>query len=225
MGKLLENAARQFLQSSSIFIYDKNLNQSAEEAFQADLVVLCVNDDNLEDCLSSITKHLNPESICVSISAIMTHSEQILSKFSKGQKFLITHPLFGPASYKNNSRSLNNFKIALNNYSLEASEYQQVTNFIEKSGLQVVHTTAQEHDQASARDHFLPYLISHLLKDLSVGQSPIRTYSAEQLVHFLECTSYSKTQLKSMYKYNPYVGEIIKSLDDCLKNTLTELTK
>lgn len=225
MGQLVKSAASSYLPDSCIRVFDpaKTSTHSEGETVKSDLVIFCVNDENLEGCLQSLNSHLNPNTIYITISAIMTHSHNCIKSLPGNLKFIISHPLFGPASYQNKGQSIADFKIAVSNHSVPDKDFDRICAFIENLNLKVIKTTPAAHDQFSARDHFIPYLLSHVLKDLSVVQSEIRTYSAEQLLNFLDCTSYSKAQLKAMYKYNPYVKEMISSLDACLQNTLKDL--
>jgi prephenate dehydrogenase len=64
------------------------------------------------------------------VCSIKIYPHQILQKhFTNGEKYILSHPMFGPESFKKNNYSLKNFNIVFQNGNLTRDHYHTILNF------------------------------------------------------------------------------------------------
>ncbi len=216
MGQLIAEQAKNFIEKTHIKIVEANTLPSSfeyqkisfEELKTCDLIIPAVSAKSLKDVIIKLEElNLNGNQIVCSIAATMSYAEKILRAHLTSAQIVLTHPLFGPASLKENENSLKNLEVVLClNYCRSANK-SLIKDFLIKLGLIAQEINCKEHDQIMAKNHLIPFLLSHLLKDYDFIKSDFRTKSFNQLLKFLDHTSYNPGVLEEMITYNPYAQE------------------
>ncbi len=114
-----------------------------EAAKSADVIVISVNVDSLEDVIKEISPQVKPQQVVVDITSIKEFPVKIMHKYLKTANILGTHPLFGPGA-----RDLANQNFALTpTNQIEAALAQKVKGFLESRGARVTLMAPHEHDK------------------------------------------------------------------------------
>lgn len=224
MGRLIAEIAAQFLPLKSILIYDiipENSTNNIKDAANADLIFISTPISAYQEICQSISEHnTNRESIVISISAVMEYAEKIFNEYIK-LPAVLTHPLFGQASYAASNQQISGFKIAISNLSLESEVFNSFAHWLrENLALETIVIYASAHDQIMANSHFIPFLISHVLKNCNIPDNNIRTKSGDKLSEFLQYCSFSPVCLKEILEYNKYAKTALEEFN----NEITKLT-
>ena len=139
---------------------------------------------------------------------------------------VLSHPMFGPASYAMNKYSTAGFTITLENISASTKHYAYLTDvFSNALSLNVVEMSAEEHDKKAAIFHGTAQYLANLLRRLEIETSAIDTYSYRKLIAFRDAISTDERFLSELMEYNPFLPEIIAdihSTEDALYKSLTD---
>ena len=223
MGKLIAKLALEHLEPKNIFCCDPDFSESEPDLVEysalekCNLIIVATPAAALNSVVTELKKlQLLPNAIILSITAVMKHAEkEFLALKGQGLNLILSHPLFGPATLEQNAKKLENLKIALFNLECQDAIFSEVQNFFTAKNMIPVVTNSETHDHDLAYNHFVPYFLSHLLKNLDLPESNIRTRSAEKLAVFLDHTSFNIGVLEDIYHYNPYCKESFDSLSHC----------
>ncbi len=157
-GKMGKWFARLLMQEGlEVIISDRNkarLNAAQEElgvaivsnieaAKRADVIVISVNIDSLEDVIKEISPQVKPQQVVIDVTSIKEFPVEIMHKYLKTANVLGTHPLFGPGA-----RDLANQNFALTpTNQTEAALAQKVKGFLESRGARATLMAPHEHDE------------------------------------------------------------------------------
>lgn len=147
------------------------------------LVILAVPVHVIGSVCSEILPHLQPGAIVADVGSVKLEPVQIMqSRLPDHVDLVGTHPLFGPQSAR---AGLAGHKIALCN--IRGRSHLPLAAFLRTVlGLQVILTTAEQHDIEAATVQGLTHLIARTLSDMGPLPARMTTASFDRLVEAVQ---------------------------------------
>ncbi len=141
---------------------------------------------------------------------------------------LSTHPLFGPESLETAKWDLTGLNLVIWPLRMPKSVYEVISNELEKTGINVIHKSPEEHDQTQAESQFLSLLVGALLEKLDIQSTAMNTRSFDELLDVKATTRNDYHILLDVFRYNPYckskLDEVLKTIGT-LGNQLRDYVK
>ncbi len=200
--------------------YEKAL--SWEEVAWCDLVFPCVPLARFEDCIDRLVPLLWKDTILVDVCTVKSMPISCLQKYI-GVRYLCTHPMFGPQSYKKQGNSLADLRIVLCDSTLPIDLYDAWVTVLNNLWLKVLEMTADEHDQKLASTLFLTHYIAQIVYAGEFDRTDIDTVTFWYLMDAVESVSEDKDLFLDVWRYNPYCKEIVKKFNAVQSNIELEL--
>jgi prephenate dehydrogenase len=223
-GQLLHKILSEHASNLKILCYDLNSNLCAntlEEILKTDIIIPAVPIAALKQIAELLNGKLNKQQLVIDVSSVKIYSKELLMELSSQTQIILTHPMFGPATYFKREQShppLFGLNINLENLSAESNTYQKIRQILTDSGLIIHELTSNEHDLQTAQFQFTSLFVALSLKELDIQSSPIATESYRALQAFQDLIAVDRELLKNIYQYNPYckdqLNQIEKSFND-----------
>lgn len=224
-GQLL---TKYLVKHAEVLVYDRNKKKtghikqfgakptSLEEAAGADVVILAVTLDALEQTLIDITPHLKPGALVADVTSVKVKPAEMMQRLlPENVQILATHPLFGPVSA---AHSLKGQKIIID--PIRVNDLAAVETFLTKLELKVIHMTCDEHDREMAWVHALTFFVGRGLLNLNPPTSPLTTHYYSELLNVVNVErTHSLELFNTIQKGNPYAAAMRKRF----LNSLAEL--
>jgi prephenate dehydrogenase len=113
--------------------------------------------------------------------------------------------MFGPDSA---AQSVAGYKIVLCPERIQPQRYEKIKQALMQTGLELIETTADEHDKKIAVSLALTHFIGRTLAEFGAEPLDIDTEGYKRLLHILDVVNNDTWQLfKDMHSYNPYAVE------------------
>lgn len=195
---------------------------SFEEVAKADVVILAVGLDALEDICQRLASVVKPKTIVADVSSVKVKPIEFMQKTLGGKcRILATHPLFGPQTIKGTSLEGENIVVC----QLDDDIRQKILEFFEdKLKLKVIEMTAQEHDKEIAWVHGLTFFVGRALMELDPPKSPLVTGYYQKLLDLVELERQHSIELfNTVERGNPYAADIRNKFINELKDINEEI--
>jgi prephenate dehydrogenase len=196
---------------------------SLEDVSRCDVVILCGAIAEYEDQLKAVIKYALAETIIVDIATVKKHTSELLRTYCEGRRFLSTHPMFGPESYKKHNGDISGFRIVITDYVLQNDQYQRLKNVFATLGFLIIEMTADEHDKLLAETLFLTHYVGQSILKAGFNRTSIDTLSFQFLIDAVESVKDDKALFQDVYRFNPYCQEVAKRLHDSQDEVFKEL--
>ncbi len=142
--------------------------------------------------------------------------EQMQRELPDGQKIIGTHPLFGPDSVSR--MGLKDQKIVTCQVSSSEGELEVLEKMFRDLELEVIRSTADEHDKQMARSHALVHFLGRSFAELGLEDQKIATPDYSSLLRINYLVNNDTWELfMDMQKLNPYAKEMREELMESLK--------
>lgn len=152
----------------------------------------------------AVLEHVLPETILVDVATVKKHTSDLCHKYCNGHRYISTHPMFGPASYKKHKGSVAGFRIVVTDYVLKNDTYQMLKKQFSDIGFLIIEMTADEHDQRLAETLFLTHYIGQSILKAGFTRTQIDTLSFQFLMDAVESIKDDKELFADVYHFNPY---------------------
>jgi prephenate dehydrogenase len=212
MAKHLENHFK-------VLHFDPNSKASCfiEKACQCNFLILCVPAQVLEETLITIKDKISIKTVVIDVCSIKCLPLELMQKYlPDGVEFLCTHPLFGPKSGANGIEDLN---IAICEGRISNEKLVAIRKFlIENLKLNVIETTANEHDSQMAYVQGLTHFIAKGLSKMDIPENlNLKTATFEHLIKLKEIVGMDSEELyKVIQNLNPHTKKVRKLFLDQL---------
>jgi prephenate dehydrogenase len=232
-GELLANLLRQHTSATIFVISNRDLNFTTDRIISGalsdlpncDFIFPCVPVSALEEILEKITPYLNKSTVLVDVSSIKLYPKKLLSKYSAEIPVILTHPMFGPGTVVHTHGKTSGLRVVIENISATHEKYLELQEILNRMDLNVIEMSAEDHDKAAARFHFVSQYFSQIIKSLELEIGSIDTESYRQLISFSNMIRSDNRLLLEMMKYNPYCKQQLLKLKKIEKNLLKNLLK
>lgn len=198
---------------------------SFEEVCKCDFLIPSVPIKAFEETVKNAVPHLHENTILIDVCSIKVWPKQVLEKYlPQNIKFICTHPMFGPESYKKNNKSIEGFKFVIENSRCDEDTYNKIITFLKDLNLDIVEMSVEDHDKKAATFHFTTMFTALVIKSSGLQRTDIDTASASKMHDFTEMIGDDTEILRDMYKYNPYcqvqLGKLMKGIGEVLGQAL-----
>lgn len=219
-GKLWANALLAF---GEVLVYDKYLTTHEEnsrfkmatlaEVCQAEVIFLIVPISDFARTCEHIKPLLNPQSLVIDCCSVKEYPIKMMQQvFTESQALIGTHPLFGPDSVKKTG-GLTGHKIVLCPVTASKQQEKWLENILQQMGLQILISTAQQHDLDMANSQGLVHFIGRGLEALDLQPQAISTPDFQALLNINQMVVNDSWQLfLDMHRYNAYTKMVRKKL-------------
>ena len=138
----------------------------------ADIVILAVPVQALNECLQEIAPHLHAGQLVIDVCSIKEEPVRLMRQVLPVHvEILASHPMFGPESAK---KGLTGSQIVV--CPIRGKRWRRLAAFLRHLGFSVVITTPEDHDRQAAMTQGLTHLLARAFA--SLGEQPrIRTRS------------------------------------------------
>ena len=190
-------------------------------AAKQDIVLLAVPFRHLRSVARAIAPHLKPGSLVVDVCSIKVKLLTILEEELPPNTGIIgTHPLFGPQSGRSGIAGL---RIAI--CPVRGQKAPAVERFLRRElGLDVIRTTAEEHDRQMAYVQGLTHLISRIVVMMGVPPLEHATATFSHLNAMVDMVRHDSTELfRTIITDNPFAGDMTQSFVRATNDVLQSL--
>jgi prephenate dehydrogenase len=198
---------------------------SLEQVAQCDVLFLAVPISQIEACCQKLSRELSSNSVVVDVCSVKLHPAKVMQEALRREQPLIgTHPLFGPDSVAR--LGLEGRKIVFCQLRATPEQTKTVRSILELLKLQIIESTADEHDRQMAHSQALVHLLGRALASLNLGKQEISTPDYESLLNISSLVNNDTWQLFfDMHRYNPYAEEMRRTLRVSLDDLEARISK
>jgi prephenate dehydrogenase len=170
------------------------------------VVILCVPISAMQSTLKQIAPLLRSDAIVADVCSVKVLPVQWMKELlPPSVDILATHPMFGPDSA---ARSVTGFKMVLCPERIKPGRYEKIKLALRELNLNLIETTADEHDRKIAVSLALTHFIGRSLAEFGAEPLDIDTEGYKRLLHILEVVNNDTWQLfEDMHRFNPYAVE------------------
>jgi len=189
---------------------------SLAEVCQQDIIIPCVPISEFEQTIKKISPLLKKDSLVIDVCSVKEYPIEIMNSELPGNvEILASHPMFGPDSAK---ETLYGAKIVLCPIRISDDRLDNIKNYLSRSGLTIIETSAEKHDRQISHSLLLTHLIGQALIDMKATSLSIDTKGYKRLMKILETVENDSYQLfLDMNKHNKYSKEIRDSFFSSLR--------
>lgn len=228
-GQFLEILAQRYIPEVTVKVFSHRFEPDGEtfftlqEAASCDAVVLCGAIHDYEKQLLEVLPHLLSDSVLVDVATVKKYPTDIFKKHAPDRKWISTHPMFGPESYKKHNQDVSGFRVVVTDYTLVNDDFQYFRNFLSGLGFVVIEMSADEHDKLLAETLFLTHYIGQTMQEGGFARTNIDTVSFSYLMDAVESVINDKKLFEDVYRFNPYCKEVAKRLHTAQEHVLKSL--
>lgn len=218
-GALLRELAARFLLHGTVRVYSSRATPDGktfftlEEVAKCDVVVLAVPIHAFESTLSTVLPMLGVESVIVDVSTVKLYTVGILKRLAPNRRWIATHPMWGPESYRKRNNSMLGFRIVITEHTLTEKESTDILLFLSKCGFVVVRMSAENHDKHLAETLFLTHFIGQVVSRGGFDRTPIDTVSFGFLMDAVESVKNDTALFRDVFRYNPHCAEVLERFE------------
>ncbi len=212
------------LKNNNLYLFDKNKdlsNCNKKDVLSCDIIFFCIPISKLENTIKENKKYISSESIIIDTCSVKEYPRDIITKYLPNNKYVATHPLFGPDSafIKNANLVWIYDRININN-----QDFNIFKNIIEETNGILKELDCTTHDKNIASKQFITHSIGRLLDDISIEYEKYSTEGYKALLRVREQTTNDSLDLyKDMYKYNRFAKDIINNLEKGIVNIKSKI--
>ena len=176
-----------------------------QDVARCDVVVLAVPVAAMRGLCMELGPMLAEGTLLVDVGSVKMHPMAIMAELIPAHIEIVgTHPLFGPQSIGN---TVAGKKIAL--CPVRGTRWRWVSAFLRRLGLDVIVTTAREHDQELATVQGLTHLIAKVIVEMGPLPDRMTTASFDCLVDAVNMVKDdSAAVLDAIEASNPYAADV-----------------
>ena len=218
-GRLLHELVHRFAPDVKVVVHSSRADASQdfyvtlERACTADVVVPCVPIHAFEATVGNMLPHLGADSILVDVATVKMHTVNILQTLMPQGRWIATHPMFGPESYKKRKKSVQDLRVVVAESTLQPEEKNAAVSFLKRCGFDVVEMSSAEHDKHLAETLFLTHFVGQTVHRAGFDRTAIDTVSFGYLMDAIESVKHDETLFKDVYRYNPFCEEALRRFE------------
>lgn len=230
-GQFLHELAQRFFPDLQVKIFSRRFEPddetffSHEEVSQCDVVILCCAIREYEECIKRVVAEAAPHTILVDVATVKEHTTELFRRYADGRKFISTHPMFGPESYKKHNGKTDGFRIVVTDYVLSNDDVVLLKNVFASLGFIIIEMTAEEHDQRLAESLFLTHYVAQSINRAGFARTQIDTLSFQFLMDAVESVIDDTALFKDVYHYNRYCRSAVNRLHAAQEAIFEELSQ
>ena len=188
------------------------------EVARQDIVLLALPFRHFRSVARAIAPHLRPGSLVIDVCSIKAKPLSILEEELPSTIDIIgTHPLFGPQSSRDGIKGL---RVAF--CPVRGRKGPIVARFLRRQlGLEVIRTTAEQHDRQMAYVQGLTHLIARIVVAMDVPPLENTTTTFSHLDKMIGMVRHDSDELfRTIIEDNPFVDDVMRSFVKATKDVL-----
>lgn len=195
---------------------------SLEEAAGAEVVILAVTLESLEQTLKDIAPHVVAGALVADVTSVKIKPAAMMQELLPQHcQILATHPLFGPVSAGN---SMVGQKIVID--PIRVDNEAEIEKFLTDLDLKIVRMTCDEHDREMAWVHALTFFVGRGLLNVNPPASPLATHYYNELLDVVNVErTHSMELFYTIQRGNPYAEDMRKKLISSLTSLEEDIRK
>lgn len=219
-GKLVHAMVSRLSPETAVRVYssratpDNVLFFSLAEVAACEAVVLSVPIHAFEATVEKLLPLVSWSTVLVDVATVKLHTVEVLERLAPAQRWIATHPMFGPESFAKQGNRVEGLRIVIAKHTLGASEYRDLKVMLEGFGFLVVEKTAQQHDEQLAETLFLTHFVGQIVSRAGFRRTDIDTVSFGYLFDAVESVRKDTELFADVYAYNPYCKAVIERFDE-----------
>lgn len=143
--------------------------------------------------------------------------------FSDKVQIIGSHPLFGPDSVK---ESMQDHLMIITPYRISDTNLNQIKNFWEGFGIQIIEMTPDQQDRLMAWTLALTHFLGRSLNGLPLPETTVATQDYRNLIELMKKINRDTWELyEDMHRYNPYTVEMRNLLLESMAQMKEKLDK
>ncbi|WP_197919017.1 prephenate dehydrogenase [Thiosulfatihalobacter marinus] len=176
-----------------------------EDVAGCNIVVLAVPVARMAHLCACMAPHLRPGTLVVDVGSVkLAPMRAMATHLPEHVEIVGTHPLFGPQSA---ASGIAGRKIAL--CPLRGNRWRRVARFLRRLGLEVIVTSAEDHDREAAMVQGLTHLIAKVLVEMGPLPERMTTASFDLLREAVGMVKDDPpTVLHAIETANPFAAEV-----------------
>lgn len=214
-ARLIQTMLGRFASDINVRIFSRRFDPdgktffSFEETCACDAVIIAVPIHAFEMTLRDVVKSSRKNSVIVDVATVKMHTVALLKRIAKGRKWIATHPMWGPESYKKRAGDVSGFRIVIAEHTVPKSVYRQTLAAFRRVGFDMVEMSAKEHDKHLAETLFLTHYIGQIVSRAGFTRTTIDTVSFGYLMDAVESVKHDRQLFEDVYAYNPFCMKIL----------------
>jgi prephenate dehydrogenase len=175
---------------------------------QTDILFLAIHFSEYQKSLNRIKPNLKKETLLVDVCSVkLKPFNKIKELLPEHKNLLITHPLFGPDSSKNGTKTEGLSLVVCHQNGELAEKVVSYSKNILK--LKIVGMDAREHDRQMANAQALTFFVSEVLSKFKFNDQILRTPSFEELLDLKELAGRESRDLLNLIQNdNPFAEKL-----------------
>lgn len=220
-GSALARLFNKYVPQYEVLQLDKSPDSEAilgiEEVQRCDAIIPAVPLSKFEVVIEQIKPLIKPGTMVIDVCTTSCYPAEIMQKhFPQHVHLLSTHPLFGPESLETAGWDLTGLNLVIWPLRMPEAVYNTISKDLEKTGINVIHKSPEEHDRTLAESQFLSLLVGALLEKLDIQSTAMNTRSFDELLDVKATTRNDYHILLDVFRYNPYcapkLNEVLETI-------------
>lgn len=212
-GMFVNKCLREYAKGIEIRLWDTegfNQRNNKDYVLAADVVIFAVPPKAYESVLAVCVPQTRMDTILVDVCTVKVHTVKLLRRLAQGRRFIATHPMFGPQSYRENSDSLRGLQITICESTLPPKIETELRALLKRLQLDVIDMTPEEHDRNAAEEQLLTQYIGRIVAHAGFARSEsgAHTVSSRHFYTAMDIVSKDKKLFEDASDLNPFWAEI-----------------
>ncbi len=226
-GSFIHTLIQKFLPTIDVYIFDPNSPTSADLPLVAksDVVCLCVPISEYKETIRHLAPLLGNASVVLDVATVKKVTSQWCREYLAEGRYVCTHPMFGPASYRKKGEDINGLRLVVTDKNISEREWNAVESWLTSLGLISIEMTSDEHDKYLAETLFLTHYVAQVITEASFVRTQIDTVSFGFLMDAVESVRDDRSLFADVYRFNPYCTRVLESFKNAEQNVRSVLEK
>lgn len=173
--------------------------------------------------LLKLLPHTPRETVIIDVATVKKYTNDLFRKHASDRRFVSTHPMFGPESYRKHDGDVSGFRIVVTDYTLAGSDSLVLKNTFSALGFLVIEMTAEEHDKLLAETLFLTHYVGQTIKTAGFERTTVDTLSFSYLMDAVESVKNDSSLFQDVWRFNPYCQEVAERLHNAQGSVMRTL--
>ncbi len=199
-----------------------------DEVLQCDVIIPSIPSQHFESFFNEHGASVRPDAVVIDVCSVKIHPLKVLQeKLPASCQIIGTHPMFGPASVREN-QGIKGLKCVVCPVRIDENLQREFEYLLSDTlGLQVLHRTPEQHDKDMAYVQGLSHYIARLMDTMNIPETELSTLAYDDLLSMKRIQAQDSWELfMSIMEDNPYALEVndsfktaVQSLDQKIDNT------
>lgn len=189
-----------------------------------DFIFPCVPISALESVLKNLKPRLVGSEVLIDVCSIKSYPQTLYKSILPNSEVILTHPNFGPESYRLNNNSSEKLNWIVWNESCNLEHWNEFQALLRQLKVKVVEIDPETHDKVIGLPHFTSMIVGQVLRNLELQKTDFQAASTKRMFEMIQGVGDDWQILSDMYKYNKYCKEFANKLNDNFEQLFSRLT-